>query len=306
MRLLVAIVGPTAVGKSRLALSLARSFGGQIVNADSRQVYRYMDIGTAKPSPGERSLVPHHLIDVVNPDEPFNVAAYQQLARTSIDGVHRRGETPFLTGGTGMYVWSVLEGWDIPEVPPDHEFRRQLEARAATEGRETLFGELQRLDPAAAAKMHPHNLRRIIRALEVHRRTGERLSEMQTKHPPDFDIRIIGLTAARRRLHNLIDERVENMIENGLVGEVRSLVERGYHFQLPSMKTVGYEQIGRYLQGELSLPEAVQQIKYDTHRLAIHQYAWFRLSDPRIRWLDIEDQALDEKAHAVVKGAIHA
>ena len=305
MRLVVAVVGPTAVGKSRLALSLSQSFSGEVVNADSRQVYRFMDIGTAKPSPQEQSLVPNHLIDIVDPAEPFNVATYKKLADDAINMIHTRGKVPFLTGGTGMYVWSVLEGWTIPEVPPDIEMRTRMEARAAGEGRTALHRELQEIDPAAAAKIHPHNLRRIIRALEVHQSTGKRFSEVQARHAPDFNSLIIGLTASRRRLHNRIDERVDKMIEHGLVEEVSSLMQRGYHLGLPSMATVGYRQIGQYLQGGVRLPEAIQQIKYETHRLAIHQYAWFRLSDPRIDWFNVEQQGFEGQVAEIVKARVN-
>ncbi len=306
MNLVIAVVGPTAVGKSRLALSLAQFFDGEVVNADSRQVYRYMDVGTAKPSPQERSIVPHHLFDILNPDESFNVATYRKLAGEAIGGIHSRQRLPILAGGTGMYVWSVLEGWDIPEVPPDTALRRRLAERAAQEGKDTLYRELQEIDPAAAAKIHPNNLRRVIRALEVHHRTGKRFSETQTKHPPSFNSLIIGLTASRQRLHKAIDERVDKMIEHGLVDEVSSLLQRGYHPGLPSMQTVGYRQIGEHLEGELTLTDAIQKIKYETHRLAIHQYAWFRLSDPRIHWYDVNEEGFQDKAAGLVRARLDA
>lgn len=301
MRLVVSVVGPTAVGKTALSLSLAQTAGGEIINADSRQVYRYMDIGTAKPSREERSLVPHHIIDIINPDETFDLATYQKMAYELIRSIHDRGRTPILVGGTGMYTWSVLEGWNIPEVPPDMKLRKQLEERAAREGRETLYRELQELDPEAAAKIHPHNLRRVIRGLEVHSSTGRRLSEMQTKSAPGFDCLIIGLTATRQKVYSMIDERVERMVEQGLVDEVRSLIDRGYGLDLPSMATVGYKQIGQFIKGESALPAAVQKIKYETHRLALHQYGWFRLSDPRIKWIDVEEGHVEEGAAELVR-----
>jgi tRNA dimethylallyltransferase len=234
------------------------------------------------------------------------VANYRRLAGEAIAGIHDTGRIPLLAGGTGMYVWSVLEGWDIPEVPPDADLRRQLEARAAQEGKDALYRELKEIDPAAAMKIHPNNLRRVIRALEVHHRTGKRFSETQAKHPPNFDFLIIGLTASRQRLHKAIDERVDEMIEHGLVDEVRSLLQRGYHLGLPSMQTVGYRQIGQHLQGELTLPDAIQKIKYETHRLAIHQYAWFRLSDPRIHWYDVNEEGFQDKAASLVRKRLDA
>jgi len=301
MMLVLAVVGPTAVGKSSLALKLAQRFRGEVINADSRQVYRLMDIGTAKPSLKERSLVHHHLFDILDPDESFNVAAYRNLANQAIQDIHERGNVPILAGGTGMYVWSVLEGWSIPPVPPDADLRKQLEGRAAREGSDKLHRELEQIDPAAAARIHPHNVRRVIRALEVHQRTGELPSQIQSKRSPAFESLIIGLTVPRRRLHNLIDERVDDMIEHGLVDEVRTLLDRGYGLHLPSMSSVGHREIGEYLQGRLALSEAVQQIKYETHRLAIHQYAWFRLSDPRIHWYDVEADGFEEEAAHLVR-----
>ncbi len=303
--LVLAIVGPTAVGKSRLALKLAEEFRGEVINADSRQVYRHMDIGTAKPWLKDRSLVPHHLIDILDPRESFNVATYQNLAKRTIQDIHDRGNLSVLAGGTGMYVWSVLEGWSIPPVPPDTDLRKQLEDRAAREGSDKLHRELQQIDPAAAAKIHPHNVRRIIRALEVYQRTGEIPSQIQSKQSPAFESLIIGLTVSRRRLHNLIDDRVDDMIEHGLVEEVKTLLHMGYGLDLPSMSSVGYREIGEYLDGRLALSEAVQQIKYETHRLAIHQYAWFRLSDPRIHWYDVEAEGFEKEVVHLVRTKVN-
>jgi tRNA dimethylallyltransferase len=289
MNLVVAIVGPTGIGKSRLGLHLASTLGGEIINADSRQVYRSMDIGTDKPGPDQRARVPHHLIDIVDPDESFSLALYQSQASRAIEAITQRGRLPVLVGGSGLYVWAVLEGWAVPEVPPDPELRRRLAERAATEGIEPLYRRLQGLDPVSAGRINPRNLRRIIRALEVYEATGKPPSQVQGKSPPGFDTLIIGFTAERSRLYGLIDRRVDEMLHRGLVAEVRSLADRGYAFDLPSMSSVGYRQIGRFIRGEMDLPAAVSQIKFETHRFARHQYAWFRLTDPRIRWFDIQD-----------------
>jgi tRNA dimethylallyltransferase len=228
MNRLIAIVGPTAAGKSRLAINLARAFDGEIVSADSRQVYRYLDIGTAKSPPRELAMVRHHLIDVVNPDDCFNLAQYQEMANQAIEDIQKRGKLPLLVGGSGLYVWTVLEGWNIPRVPPDMKLRQRLEEMAARDGAEGLFRELARIDPEAAARIDKRNVRRVIRAIEVTASTGEAFSGLKGKRPPPFHSLIIGLTAERAELYRRIDLRVDKMIENGLVAEVRSLIDRGY------------------------------------------------------------------------------
>lgn len=301
MNYLIAIIGPTGSGKSKLAIRLAQQFNGEIVSADSRQVYCHMDIGTAKPSRHELSLVPHHLINIVNPDEDFSLAQYQNLACKAIDGIQRRHKLPLLVGGSGLYIWSVLEGWGIPPVPPDPELRHSLEAKAATLGRDELYHELIRVAPAAAQRIDPHNVRRVIRALEVHRST--RFSQSQRKQAPPFKTLIVGLTAARTELYRRIDSRVDEMLAQGLVAEVEKLVSMGYDFNLPAMSGIGYKQIGMFLRDELTLAVAVQQIKFETHRFVRHQYAWFQLKDDRINWFDIHRQ-LDSEISSLVAGFI--
>jgi tRNA dimethylallyltransferase len=287
MKCLIAVIGPTAVGKTRLALRLAQHFSGEIVNADSRQVYRFMDIGTAKPTKAERILVPHHLIDIVNPDEPFSLALYKTLTNEVIDNIYQRHKLPLLVGGSGLYIWSLIEGWLIPEVPPDIEFRRQWENIAWEKGVDVVYNELKKVDPIAATRIMPTNLRRIIRALEIHQGTGRPPSEVWHKQPPPFTTKIIGLTADRQTLYSMIDSRVDEMITNGLVDEVKNLIANGYSLDLPSMSGIGYHQIGMFLQNKITLPDAVQRIKYETHKFARKQYAWFHLNDTRIYWFDI-------------------
>jgi tRNA dimethylallyltransferase len=285
MSLLVTIVGPTATGKSSLALELCQALNGEIISADSRQVYRYMDICTAKPTKEEQALVPHYLIDVVNPDEDFSLALYQSKALEAIESIQKRHKVSFLVGGSGLYVWALLEGWRIPPVPPDSALRQKLESRARLEGGEELYNELKEIDPAAAERIDPRNVRRVIRALEVSLQ-GTPFSQLQVKKP-FVDSVIIGLTTDRDNLYRRIDARVDNMIEKRLVGEVESLVARGYGFDLPSMSGLGYKQIAMYLQGKIDLPTAIQQIKFDTHGFARHQYNWFRLKDKRINWFEL-------------------
>jgi len=287
---LVAIVGSTAVGKSQLALHLAQTFDGEIVSADSRQVCRHMDIGTAKPSPRELSLVPHHLINIINPDQNFSLAQYQQLAYEAINDIQRRNKLALLVGGSGLYIWSVLEGWKIPQVVPDPEFRRSLEEEVAEAGADELYHQLVEVDPVAGQRIDPRNVRRVIRALEVHKSTKTPFSQLQRKEAPSFKTLLIGLTANRAELYRRIDLRVDQMIEQGLVEEVKRLVSMGYDLNLPAMCSIGYRQIAMLLRGELTLAAAIQQIKFETHRFVRHQSNWFRLNDDRIHWFDINNQ----------------
>jgi tRNA dimethylallyltransferase len=293
MNRLVVIVGPTAAGKSRLAMLLARKFKGQIVNADSRQVYRYMDIGTAKPTAQDMAQVRHELVDIINPDQDFSLAQYQELATAAIGAMQGRGDLPILAGGSGLYVWSVVEGWRIPRVAPDLALRRSLEEKAVNGGQEALYAELSQIDPVAAQRIDRRNVRRVIRAIEVCRSSDIPFSELQIKIKPPFDILIIGLTADRTELYKRIDARVDEMVRRGLVAEVKGLLEMGYGLGLPAMSGIGYRQIGMYLQGELTLDKAVEQMKFETHRMARHQYSWFRSKDDRIRWFDTGDQPED-------------
>jgi len=302
MSQLVAIVGPTAIGKSKLAIRLAQTFDGEIVSADSRQVYRYMDIGTAKPSPEERALVPHHLIDVVDPDEDFTLAIYQDMARQAIEAIQRRGKQALLVGGSGLYVQAVIGGWRIPRVAPDPELRHNLEERAAKEGYMALYEELKQVDPAAAKRIDPRNIRRLIRALEVCQISGMPFSQLQ-RSEPSFRTSVVGLTTERADLYRRIDSRIDGMIERGLVQETEGLIKRGYSLGLPSMSGIGYKQIGLYLQGRIDLPQAVQQIKFETHRFARHQYAWFRPKDERIHWFDMRD-GVEEPIQSLIEGFI--
>ncbi len=275
------------MGKTRLAIELASKYGGEIVNADSRQVYRHMDIGTAKPTKEEQALVPHHLIDIINPDVEFNLATYQKLAYKAIADIQSRGKLPFLVGGTGQYVWAILEGWVVPEVPPDNEFRRSLEKQVEEDRAGELYATLRNVDPAAAEKIDPRNVRRIIRALEVGHQTQRPFSEQRSKNPPPFESTIIGLTMERKALYERVDARIDGMMRQGFVDEVNMLMERGYPLTLPSMSSIGYREIGQYLQGKLTLEQAVYKIKTGTHRFIRHQYAWFRLKDERIKWVEV-------------------
>jgi tRNA dimethylallyltransferase len=285
----VAIVGPTAVGKTSLSLCLARAFDGEVISADSRQIYRGMDIGTAKAPPEEQAVAPHHLLDIADPDESLTLAQYKALADAAIRDIWSRGRLPLLVGGTGLYVRAVLEGWTVPEVPPNTALREALYGRAEQEGHEALHRELAAVDPDAAEAIDARNVRRVIRALEVYRETGVPISRLQERHPPDYRILRIGLTMSRPALYARIDARVDAMLAGGLVQEVRRLLEQGYTLDLPALSGLGYRQIAQHLAGEISLEEAVDLIKRHTRRFVRQQYNWFRLNDPDIHWLDAED-----------------
>lgn len=273
---LTAIVGPTAVGKTALAVAMAARLGGEIVSADSRQVYRHMDIGTAKPTPAERAAAPHHLIDIVDPDQEFSLATYQELALAAIGDVAARGRAPLLVGGTGQYLAALLEGWQIPRVPPQPELRAALAREAAELGAAALHGRLAAVDPAAAAQIAPANLRRVIRALEVHAVTGRPISAQQARVPPPFALRTIWLTRPRAELYARADARVDAMVAAGLADEVAGLLRRGYGWELPAMSSLGYAQLRPFFEGAATLAACVERLKFDTHAFIRRQGAWFR------------------------------
>jgi tRNA dimethylallyltransferase len=273
---LLAIVGQTATGKTALAIRLAQALGGEIVSADSRQVYRGMDIGTAKPTPAERAAVPHHLIDVADPDEAFSLARYLELATATIVAIAARGRLPIVAGGTGQYLAALLEGWRVPRVPPQPELRARLEAEAAAGGPAALHARLAAVDPAAAAAIPPANVRRVIRALEVYGVTGRPISAQQVRRPPPYRVRTLWLTLPAPVLYPQIDARVERMMEAGLLDEVRELLTRGYGWELPAMSGLGYREFRPYLAGETTLAAAVERLKFDTHAFARRQLPWFR------------------------------
>ncbi|MFN2183292.1 MAG: tRNA (adenosine(37)-N6)-dimethylallyltransferase MiaA [Anaerolineae bacterium] len=283
---LVIIVGPTAVGKTRLAVCLAQEVDGEIVSADSRQVYRGMDIGTAKATPEEQQCAPHHLLDVVNPDETLGLAQFQEMAYAAIADVTARGRVPMLVGGTGQYVMAVVEGWNVPRVPPNEALRLELYRQADQEGAQSLHDRLRALDPAAADRIDPRNVRRVVRAVEVCMVTGEPISEQQDKTPPPYRVLMLGLSLPREALYRRIDQRVERMMAAGLEDEARGLVDAGYGFDLPAMSGVGYGQFAPWLAGEATLESVAREIKRATRRFVRQQANWFRHDDARIRWLD--------------------
>jgi tRNA dimethylallyltransferase len=292
------IVGPTAIGKTALSLELAPALDGEIISADSRQVYRGMDIGTAKPTAAERAGIPHHGLDVVWPDEPFNLVDFLTLADGAVRAAHARGRLPIIVGGTGLYIWGFVRGFDVPRVPPQPDLRAALEQRARQHGPESLYAELRQRDPAAAQRIDPRNIRRVIRALEVLVVAGRSIAERRSA-PPPYRFLIIGLDAPRDELYRRIDARVDGQMAAGLLEETRWLAER-YDWSLPSMSGLGYRQLGAYLRGACGLAEAVAQIKTQTHRFARQQYTWFRPGDPAIRWLAADGRA-PERAYELIR-----
>ena len=298
---LICVVGPTAVGKTALAVELARRFDGEIVNADSRQVYRDMTVGTAKPTTRERAAALHHLLDIIDPPEPFGLALFLERASEALGDVRSRGRLPIVCGGTGQYVWALAEGQSVPAVPPDPEFRAALEAEAGSLGVDALHRRLAAIDPTRAAALDARNVRRVIRALEIHHATGRLPSEFANgKESPGVRALVLGLTMDRRALYQRIDERVDLMMAEGFLREVEELAASGVPFGHGPLDSPGYRELGQHLAGELSLEEAVARTKTQTHRLARRQYAWFKLSDPRIHWLDAGDPSVGELAAVAV------
>jgi tRNA dimethylallyltransferase len=296
---LLVLVGPTASGKSALALTLAERFGAEIISADSRQIYRLMDIGTAKPSPAERARVAHHGLDVVWPDEPYTLAQYQTDATRAIAAVGQRGRLPLLVGGTGLYIRAVIDGLAIPRVPPQPELRAALEAEAATGGAGVLHARLTALDPAAAATIDPANTRRLVRALEVCIVSGKPFSAQRGARPTPYQPLVLGLNTERAALYAWADQRVEAMLAAGLVTEVEALLARGYTWDLPALSSLGYREIGAALRGEVALAEASERMKLATHAYIRRQLTWFR-PDARIHWLDAATPDLTDVASALV------
>jgi len=286
---LLVIVGQTAVGKTALSLKLAQLFNGEIVSADSRLFYRGMNIGTAKPSLVEQTAVSHHLIDICNPDETLTLGDYQRMAYEVIDEIGGNGRLPILVGGTGQYVKAVVEGWGIPEVPPQPALRTVLEQMDGDE----LVRWIKVLDPVAAERLDLQNLRRVIRALEVTLVAGIPISELQKKSPPPYHICIIGLDRKRSVLYERIDKRVDLMMAEGLLVELEGLREKGYGRSLPSMSGLGYRQLWAFLDGEMTLDEAVERIKFETHRFSRQQNTWFRRDNADIAWFDMGDDGVE-------------
>lgn len=281
---LLVILGPTSVGKTSLALELADHLPVEVVSADSRQIYRHMDIGTAKPTAAERARVPHHALDLVEPDENLSLAQVKRVMEAAIDDIHQRGKLPLLVGGTGQYISAVIDGWGIPEVPPDEALRAELEAFAAQHGAAALHDRLRELDATAADNIAYQNVRRVVRALEVCIVSGQPISALQAKTPPPYKTVVWGLTLERDALYAQADQRVWQMIEAGFVEEVRRLLAMGYPRTLPSMSGLGYRELAAHLEDGLALDKAVKLTQHATHDFIRRQYTWFRKMGERVLW----------------------
>lgn len=284
------LAGPTAVGKTDISLALAKNLCGEIISADSAQVYKYMDIGTAKLKENEMQGIRHYMIDEVTPDKDFSVAQFREKAEVYIRDISERGKLPIITGGTGLYINSILNNLDFTDSISDEEFRKEMQETANCKGSAYVHSMLEFVDPASYKKLHPNDLRRVIRALEVHKHTGRPISyyqEESRKQPPKYVYAYITLTMDRKKLYDRIDQRVDNMMAMGLAEEVEGLIRMGYNRNLTSMQALGYKEIFDYLQGEISKDEAVRILKRDTRHYAKRQLTWFR-RDNRINWVDVD------------------
>jgi tRNA dimethylallyltransferase len=281
---LIVILGPTACGKTELAIQVAAQLHSEIISADSRLFYLGMDIGTAKPTRVERSHIPHHLIDVTTPDKIWSLAEFQHAVHGVIDSLHKRGSHPILAGGTGQYIHSITQGWQIPPAQPNQALRQALEQWAAQIGYLALHNRLAVIDPIAASSIDPSNVRRTIRALEVIMSSGYLFSTQKSRRKSPYEILQIGILRPRAELYQRIDTRIQEMIDSGFAAEVQHLLDQGYLPSLPTMSAIGYGEMVAYIQGEISLVEAVTRMKHRTRIFVRRQANWFKENDPSIRW----------------------
>lgn len=300
----ILIVGPTAVGKTELAIHLTEKMQGEIVSVDSRLFYRGMDIGTAKPSKAEMARVPHHLIDIVNPDETLSLAVFQQMAQEIIAGIHERGRLPFLVGGTGQYIRAVTQGWSPPEVTPNARMRDELERLNKEKGNQWLHDKLKILDPEASQAIDLRNVRRTIRALEVIFTTGHRFSEQRGSGDSPYQLITIGLTRPREELYQRVDERIDKMFADGLVDEVKGLLEQGYSPTLPSMSAIGYRECVSVAKGSMTVEQAKVEMRRSTRVFVRRQSNWFKESDASIHWFHPEREKLLNEIETLIRNSI--
>ncbi len=291
--MIIAIVGATASGKSAIAVKLARKLNAEIISFDSLQIYKYLNIGTAKPTREELSQVKHHLISICQPDEEFNAGVFTRLAGQKIKQLEKKGKNIILVGGTGLYLKALLEG--LSEAPPkDRQFRRRMAVQAKKYGKKRLHKRLTKIDPLAAARIHPNNVERVIRALEIYHQTGKPFSQWQQQTiTPRYQAKIIGLDRDRQKLYECINQRVDKMFSQGLVREVRSILKKGYSAKLKPLQSLGYRQVGLFLAGKITLPEAIEQTKLETRHYAKRQLSWFKHTQG-IKWFPVKD-TLDNK-----------
>jgi tRNA dimethylallyltransferase len=301
---LIVLIGPTAVGKTKLSIELAKKFNGEIISGDSMQIYKGMDIGTAKISPEETEGIAHHLIDIKEPDESFSTAEFQELVRSKISEISSRGKMPMIVGGTGLYIQSVIFDYHFTEAPSDQVFRRSLENEAETFGQEYLHGKLKEVDPLSASRIHPNNVRRVIRALEIVHCTGKTADELQQNQSPEllYDTALIGLTMDRDLLYNRINFRVDQMMEQGLLEEVQYFYKKGLR-DCQSIQAIGYKELYDYLDGRISFEQAIGNLKQNSRRYAKRQLTWFR-NKMDVEWFDMSVSNDAEKKFAEISNFI--
>lgn len=301
---LLILAGPTAVGKTDISIKLAKRLDGEIISADSMQIYKYMDIGSAKVSKEEMDGIPHHMIDIVEPDQNFNVSEFKKLAEEEIDEISSRNRLPMVVGGTGLYINSLISSYDFTEAGTDQEYRDYLTALAESEGKEYVHEMLRDVDRGSYERLYPNDLKRVIRALEVYRLTGVTITEYSARRQEyvcPYNLEYYVLTMDRAALYNRINLRVDMMIRNGLIEEVKALRAMGYDADMQSMKGIGYKEVLYYLEGKITLEDAVELIKKGSRNYAKRQLTWFR-KDPRARWIDKDDfDSDDEIVEHIVK-----
>jgi len=291
---LIVITGPTASGKTAMSVEVAKVLGAEIVNADSMQIYKYMDIGTAKPTVEERQGIPHHLIDIINPDEQFSVARYCECAKLAIDSIHAKGKPAVMVGGTGLYVDSLVNNIQFSEIEPDEEYRAKTDALAEEKGNEYIYNMLVEIDPDSANKISVSDRKRIIRALEVYHLTGKTITwhnEQSRSVPSPYNTTMFAIDVAREILYDKINRRVDIMMDMGLVEEVKSIVDMGIGKDTTAMQAIGYKEIVQYLDGEISIEEAVDKIKQGSRRYAKRQLTWYRRNE-KVNWVKNIDEVL--------------
>jgi len=297
----VVILGPTAVGKTAIAIQLAEKLNGEIISADSRLFYRGMDIGTAKPTRQEQLRVPHWLIDIAYPDEIISLAVFQKKAEHAIQNIYRHHHLPFLVGGTGQFLRSIIEGWQIPPVAPNPSLRQALQQWASQLGANELHAKLALLDPLAAKNIDPSNMRRTIRAMEVILTTGKQFSKQRRKGDQPYDLLLVGLSLSREALYQRIDKRLDGMIEAGFIDEVRHLLELGYSPTLPTLSAIGYAELVATIKGNITLEEAIVLMKRRTRNFVRRQANWFKMNDPLIHWFDVSSNQVGNIERLIIE-----
>lgn len=287
----VVIVGPTASGKTAVSIELAKKINGEIISADSMQIYKYMDIGTAKPTLEEMQGIKHYMLDVVMPDETFNVAKYKSMAESAIEEILKKGKVPIIVGGTGLYINTLVDGIEFADVPGDEEYRNELIEKGYREGAMSIYKELEKIDSESAKKIDPNNIRRVARALEIYKVTGKTKTQLdiESRKEVKYDYRLFGMEWDRETLYNRIDLRVDKMIEAGLIDEVRNVTEK-FKISNTAVQGLGYKEVIEYLNGNISYEEMIEKLKLETRHYAKRQLTWFR-RDKRIKWIKPDENA---------------